>query len=45
LGGRLTGPTVAVEALAAWLNATPEGRHEARIHKLSELDAAMKKKG
>ena len=39
LGSRLTGATVAVEALGAWLNATPaEGRHAARIAKLDELD-------
>src|SRR5580698_10260502 len=41
LGGRLTGPTVALEALAAWLNAVPESRHEARIEKLNQLDAAL----
>lgn len=45
LGGRLTGSTVAVEALGAWLNAVPESRHEARIQKLDELDAAMREKG
>jgi ribose 5-phosphate isomerase B len=45
LGGRLTGPTVALEALAAWLNAVPESRHEARIEKLNQLDAALKVKG
>lgn len=39
LGSRLTGPTVAVEALDAWLHATPaDGRHLARIAKLDELD-------
>jgi ribose 5-phosphate isomerase B len=39
LGSRLTGATVAVEALEAWLNATPvQGRHAARIAKLDELD-------
>lgn len=39
LGSRLTGATVAVEALDAWLSATPaEGRHVARIAKLDELD-------
>jgi ribose 5-phosphate isomerase B len=42
LGSRLTGSTVAVEALAAWLNATPEkGRHVARIAKLDELDEQL----
>jgi len=39
LGSRLTGATVAVEALGAWLNAKPaSGRHVARISKLDELD-------
>jgi ribose 5-phosphate isomerase B len=39
LGSRLTGATVAVEALEAWLSATPaEGRHVVRIAKLDELD-------
>lgn len=39
LGSRLIGPLVAVEALGAWLNATPgEGRHLDRIEKLSALD-------
>ena len=39
LGSRLTGATVAVEALDAWLTATPSpGRHVARIAKLDELD-------
>lgn len=42
LGSRLTGSTVAVEALGAWLNATPAlGRHEARITKLDELDEQL----
>jgi ribose 5-phosphate isomerase B len=42
LGSRLTGSTVAVEALAAWLNATPEkGHHVARIAKLDELDEQL----
>jgi ribose 5-phosphate isomerase B len=45
LGGRLTGSSVALEALAAWLNAVPENRHEARIQKLNDLDAAMNEKG
>ena len=41
LGSRLIGESVAVEALAAWLAATPgEGRHLQRIAKLSALDAA-----
>jgi ribose 5-phosphate isomerase B len=39
LGARLTGPVVAVDALEAWLHATPgEGRHETRIAKIDELD-------
>ena len=38
-GGRVTGPTVAVEALRAWLDAAPgEGRHVGRIAKLTTLD-------
>jgi ribose 5-phosphate isomerase B len=42
LGSRLTGATVAVEALDAWLNATPaSGRHVARIAKLDELDGHL----
>lgn len=41
LGSRLIGESVAVEALHAWLAATPcEGRHLQRIAKLSALDAA-----
>ena len=39
LGSRLTGPVVALDALDAWLAATPgSGRHLARIDKLSRLD-------
>ncbi|HEY1762757.1 MAG TPA: RpiB/LacA/LacB family sugar-phosphate isomerase, partial [Acidimicrobiales bacterium] len=38
LGERLTGSVVAVETLEAWLRATPEARHEARIEKLRQLD-------
>ncbi|HUZ40508.1 MAG TPA: ribose 5-phosphate isomerase B [Acidimicrobiales bacterium] len=42
LGSRLTGATVAVEALDAWLNATPAvGRHMARIAKLVALDEQL----
>src|SRR5580692_2840601 len=42
LGARLTGPAVAVEALGAWLNATPaQGRHESRIAKIDELDRQL----
>ena len=43
-GGRLTGPAVAIDALEAWLTATPgEGRHLGRIAKLGALDARMNK--
>jgi ribose 5-phosphate isomerase B len=39
LGARLTGSTVALEALGAWLKAAPaDGRHLARIAKLDRLD-------
>jgi ribose 5-phosphate isomerase B len=39
LGARLTGTVVAVEALEAWLKATPGlGRHETRVAKIDELD-------
>jgi ribose 5-phosphate isomerase B len=39
LGSRLTGSVVAIEALEAWLNATPgQGRHVGRIAKIDELD-------
>jgi ribose 5-phosphate isomerase B len=39
LGARLIGAPVAVDALEAWLNATPgEGRHLGRIKKLDRLD-------
>lgn len=39
LGARLIGPQVALDALDAWLNATPgDGRHLGRIDKLSQLD-------
>jgi ribose 5-phosphate isomerase B len=42
LGARLTGSAVAVEALGAWLHATPaEGRHVARIAKIDELDELL----
>jgi len=36
------GSVVALEALEAWLNATPaEGRHVARIAKIDELDGHL----
>ena len=39
LGARLTGPSVAVDALAAWLGARPgDGRHLERIEKLNQLE-------
>jgi len=43
-GGRLIGPTVALEALEAWLVTLPgEGRHLGRIAKLSALDERLNK--
>jgi len=46
LGERLTGETVALEALGAWLEATPEpGRHQSRIDKLGLLDQSPSAKG
>ena len=40
LGSRLIGEAVALDALEAWLNATPgDGRHLGRIEKLHALDA------
>jgi ribose 5-phosphate isomerase B len=40
LGARLIGAPVAIDAVAAWLNATPGGgRHLGRIEKLDALDA------
>jgi len=42
LGARLIGPPVAIDALEAWLNATPGvGRHLGRIEKLDALDARL----
>lgn len=37
-GSRLIGELVAIDALAAWLNATPQDRHAGRIEKLHALD-------
>jgi ribose 5-phosphate isomerase B len=38
LGSRLVGPAVAIDALEAWLNATPgEGRHAGRVAQLDSL--------
>jgi ribose 5-phosphate isomerase B len=42
LGARLTGPVVAVDAVRAWLDATPgTGRHLQRIEKITELDKLL----
>jgi ribose 5-phosphate isomerase B len=42
LGSRITGPAVAVDALAAFLSAIEEhGRHDGRIAKLAELDHGL----
>jgi ribose 5-phosphate isomerase B len=42
LGARLIGEPVVLDALAAWLDATPgEGRHLNRIAKLDALDAQL----
>jgi ribose 5-phosphate isomerase B len=39
MGGRTTGPAVALDALAAFLDASPEhGRHDERIEKIAQLD-------
>lgn len=39
LGGRTVGPTTAVDAMAAFLAATPQhGRHDRRIEELAALD-------
>ncbi|HUZ11097.1 MAG TPA: ribose 5-phosphate isomerase B [Acidimicrobiales bacterium] len=39
-GSRTLGPATAVDALAAFLTASPEhGRHDRRVQKLAELDA------
>jgi ribose 5-phosphate isomerase B len=41
LGGRTVGPTTAVDALVAFLAATPQhGRHDRRIEELAALDRA-----
>ncbi len=41
MGGRLLGLVVAIESMEAWLNATPQVRHEGRIEKLRQLDIAL----
>ncbi len=43
MGGRLMGSSEAVETLQAWLNATPQDRHNVRIEKLRTLDVEMAK--
>ena len=44
LGARMIGPPVAIDALEAWLNATPgDGRHLGRIAKLDALDESLSK--
>jgi len=45
MGGRLTGSVVAIEAVEAWLNATPQVRHEGRIEKLRKLDVEFSHEG
>ncbi|HEY1832584.1 MAG TPA: ribose 5-phosphate isomerase B [Acidimicrobiales bacterium] len=42
LGSRITGPSVAIDALGAFLDAHEEhGRHDGRIAKLAELDGEL----
>jgi ribose 5-phosphate isomerase B len=43
MGGRLMGSSEAVETLQAWLNATPQDRHNGRIEKLRTLDVELAK--
>jgi ribose 5-phosphate isomerase B len=43
-GARLTGESVAIDALEAWLGATPEDRHLTRIEKLHALDERVSQK-
>lgn len=38
LGSRLIGELVAIDALEAWMGATPQDRHSRRIEKLHALD-------
>jgi len=40
LGSRVVGTSVAIDALAAFLAATEEPRHDGRIAKLADLDHA-----
>jgi ribose 5-phosphate isomerase B len=41
LGSRVMGSALALEAMAAFLAATEEGRHDGRIAKLAELDREL----
>jgi ribose 5-phosphate isomerase B len=41
LGSRLTGESVAIDALEAWLGATPQERHQTRINKLHALESRV----
>lgn len=45
MGGRLMGPVVAIESMEAWLNATPQPRHQGRIEKLHKLDQELASEG
>jgi ribose 5-phosphate isomerase B len=45
MGGRLMGPVVAIESMEAWLNATPQPRHQGRIEKLHKLDEVLASEG
>lgn len=45
MGGRLMGPVVAIESMQAWLNATPQPRHNGRIEKLNKLDEELASEG
>lgn len=40
IGSRLLGPSVALDAVTAWLEAEPASRHATRIAKIAALDAA-----
>src|ERR1035437_6144266 len=45
LAGRLMRPVVAIESMEAWLNATPQPRHQGRIEKLHKLDEVLASEG
>ena len=40
LGARVLGTVTALDALDAFLAATPEARHQARLHKIAVLDGS-----